>query len=298
MKKIIFSLYIDIPDGLLDEQPPYDWDTEQLSKTKRTQILFKTYENWLERMHRKYSQAIGVEYRLYRKDEFYNNFEKTFLEKYPQITGYNIVNFYKIHLMYELMKEGYDEILYLDFDAVPVTNESFFERWNLQESIAILTNRRDVEISVERLKKQQGPSNRSPSAKYWNTKAMLLHESVDVDLSFVYNTGIVGISSENLKKLDYFGGFDKTISLMNELKYEEPNMFPDTIRDLFGWDNETIWGYKTALNNLEVDLLDNTWHFFFDKNLQIPHNAKIIHCINKRFEYLLDWCILNEKVDL
>ena len=33
------------------------------------------------------------------------------------ITSYNIVNFYKIHLLYELAKK-YDEILYLDFDVI------------------------------------------------------------------------------------------------------------------------------------------------------------------------------------
>ena len=33
------------------------------------------------------------------------------------LTAYNIVNFYKIHLLYELSK-NYDEILYLDFDVV------------------------------------------------------------------------------------------------------------------------------------------------------------------------------------
>ena len=301
MKRIIYSLYIDIPENMLDDQPAYNWDVDKMSKTKKTKILFKTYENWLERMHRKYSQAIGVEYRLYRRDSFYDSFESKFLEKYPQITGYNIVNFYKIHLMYQLMEEGYDEILYLDFDAVPITNECFFDFWNLQKGVAILTNKRDVEISIDRLRNWSAPSNRSPSAKYWNTRAMLTLEAppnLNVDLTVVYNTGIVGISAENLKKLDYFGEFDETINLMDDLKYEEPNMWPDHIREMFGWDNETIWGYKSAINNVKVRLLDNQWHYFFDKNLTIPPTAKIVHCINKRFDYLLDWCILNDKIDL
>ena len=68
MKRIIYSLYIDIPENMLDDQPSYNWDVDKMSETKKTKILFKTYENWLERMHRKYSQAIGVEYRLYIRD--------------------------------------------------------------------------------------------------------------------------------------------------------------------------------------------------------------------------------------
>ena len=46
---------------------------------------------------------------------------------------YEIVNFYKIYLLDKLAEE-YDEILYLDFDAIPVTNDNFFEYWDLTKA--------------------------------------------------------------------------------------------------------------------------------------------------------------------
>ena len=55
---------------------------------------------------------------------------------YPYLTTYNIVNFYKIHLLYKLAQE-YDEVLYLDFDVVPMKSDNFFERWDLSKGIAI-----------------------------------------------------------------------------------------------------------------------------------------------------------------
>jgi len=63
--------------------------------------------------------------------------QKTFLKNFPEFTGYEVINFYKIHLLNELAKE-YDEILYLDFDAIPLTNESFFESWDLSKGMCVL----------------------------------------------------------------------------------------------------------------------------------------------------------------
>ena len=59
---------------------------------------------------------------------------------------------------------------------------------------------------------------------------------------------------------------------------------------MFGWVNETIWGYKTMLNKVPTQLLDNDWHMFFDKTSHIQEEAKIIHIVNKRFSYVKSWC--------
>ena len=55
-------------------------------------------------------------FKLYEYDEQFKVFEKNLLNDFPYFTGYEIINFYKIHILYELAKD-YDEILYLDFDA-------------------------------------------------------------------------------------------------------------------------------------------------------------------------------------
>ena len=53
------------------------------------------------------------------------NYQQQMQSKYPYLTTYNVINFYKIHLLYELSKE-YDEVLYLDFDVVPMKYDNFF----------------------------------------------------------------------------------------------------------------------------------------------------------------------------
>ena len=66
-------------------------------------------------------------------------FEQKLKREHPYLTTYNIVNFYKIHLLYELAKQ-YDEVLYLDFDVVPMQDVDFFEHWDLTKGIAVLNN--------------------------------------------------------------------------------------------------------------------------------------------------------------
>ena len=79
---------------------------------------------------------------MFEYDKRYQTFEKNLRKDFPELTGYEIVNFYKIHLLYELAKE-YDEILYLDFDAVPLTKDPFLMYGIYQKVyvfVTILTN--------------------------------------------------------------------------------------------------------------------------------------------------------------
>ena len=81
-------------------------------------------------------------------------------------------------------------------------------------------------------------------------------------------------------------------------------MYPDNIRESFGWDNETIMSYKTQVNNVQVMRLDEKWHFKHDHHeiksyeqgsLQFRQqknalkvdiknkNVQLIHFISKNF---------------
>ena len=147
MKRIIYSIYIDIPSDELDYQPPYHGETED--KNQKAKRVFRENYEWLTHMQKSWSNSIGIEYRQYTRDDKYLEFESFYKEKYPFITTWNIVNFYKLHLMYELSKEGFDEILYLDIDVVPVSKLNFFEEWNLDRGIAILTNDPKIDRSLK-----------------------------------------------------------------------------------------------------------------------------------------------------
>ena len=66
MKRIIYSLYIDLDKAELDYQRPYEWDPDQLPKTEKTKLLFQEYYPWLKERQIEYANAIGIEYRCDR----------------------------------------------------------------------------------------------------------------------------------------------------------------------------------------------------------------------------------------
>lgn len=298
MKRIIYSIFIQIPNDDLDWQPPYQGETE--SKNEKANRVFLENHSWLTAMQESYAHKIGAEYRQYIRDDQYLEFEKVYKEKYPDVTVWNIVNFYKIHLMYELAKE-FDEVLYLDIDVVPISNENFFDEHDLTRGIAIFQNDPGVNTSLSNIKsntrwregkEESHLSNRSPAAKYWNSFALLLNEGEDPK-NYVFNTGIVGCTKKYLDQLDYFSEHDYWIETMSELRYEENSMYPMWIQEIFGWDNETLWSVKAKINGNSFVWLQPPWHHFMDRDCFIPQDTKFIHVINKEFEWVRNWCDKN-----
>ena len=216
---------------------------------------------------------------MYTYDEKYKSFEKSILKFFPELTGYEVINFYKIHILCELA-DVYDEILYLDFDAVPLTDESFFDAWDLSKGICVLHNNAHV---IKRDALNFNHSIRSPSAKYYNCHAMLLEHGLNPK-NDVINTGIIGARKEDIQKLDFFGKFKDTIDMMTELRNDTSGLYPQNIIDMFGYDNETIFSFKREVNNIEIQWLDDKWHYFLDKQKFIPKDTKLVHCICKDFD--------------
>lgn len=260
MRRVIYSLYIDI------QKPVSHFENQK---------KFNDNYQWLLNKQKQYANKIGVEYKHFTYDNNYIEFSKQFG---PEISEYNIINFYKMHLLYTL---DYDEILYLDLDVIPITNENFFNVWDLSKGIAIMS-----EDWWHKDNNREHHSVRSPLAKYWNARAMLCKAYMPV-----FNTGIIGASKKALKKLDYFGDFNETLNLMTELINSD--FWPEDIRNLFGYDNETIFAYKLFDKKLPYSNINNEWHFFMDKWSYIPKGTKFIHCINKDFNYVRNWCEKN-----
>lgn len=294
MKKIIFSLHINIPKDELDYQPPYSGETE--CKNQKTSRQFTKHAEWLTGRQFQYARSIKADYRLFENDSMWQEYKSLYQKKYPFLTTYNIVNFYKIHLMY-ILKEEYDQILYMDLDVVPVTEESFFDTWNLNNGIAILKNHSYVDLSHDTIAKTQAryeetghnSSIRSPAAKWWNSLAVIEEFGGVVDKFNhpVFNTGIVGIDRKHLEQLDYFKDFDESLEVMSDMR--EESMYPSYIQDMFGWDNESLWGAKVNLNDVRVQWLDGEWHYFMDRMNFIPRKSKLVHVINKNFEFVRGW---------
>ena len=275
MKRVIYSLYVDVPVKEHYGKSKNKHDTQK--KASITVNAFKKHYNKLVNTKIMYSKYCEVDFIMFEYDEQYQTFEKNFLKDFPMFTGYEIINFYKIHLLYELSKK-YDEILYLDFDVVPLTDESFFDVWNLSKGICVYNNNsyvtRDPKVNQ---------SIRSPSAKYFNCHAMLLESGLN-PRNDVINTGIIGAKKEHILELDYFGKFKDTIDLMTKVRKDISGLYSQNIIDMFRYDNETIFSFKKELNNIPIQWLDNKWHYFLDTQNFIPKDTKLVHCICKDFD--------------
>jgi hypothetical protein len=275
MKRVIYSLYVDVPakEHFGDSKNKHD----TVDKANVTINAFKNHYDKLIETKITYAEYCEADFVMFEYDDQYKTFEQNFLKDYPDFTGYEIINFYKIHLLYELSKK-YDEILYLDFDVIPFTNESFFNSWDLSKGICVYSNNEHV-IKNARV----NHSIRSPSAKYYNCHAMLLEHGLNPK-NDVINTGIIGARKEDIQKLDFFGGFKDTIDLMTQLRTDISGLYPQNIIDMFRYDNETIFSFKREVNNIEIQWLDDKWHYFLDKQKFIPKDTKLVHCICKDFD--------------
>jgi hypothetical protein len=275
MKRVIYSLYVDVPikEHFGDSKNKHD----TVDKAAITVNAFKKHYDKLVNTKITYSEYCEADFIMFEYDEQYQTFEKNFLKDFPMFTGYEIINFYKIHLLYELSKK-YDEILYLDFDVVPLTDESFFDVWNLSKGICVYNNNSYVNKSMS-----VSQSIRSPSAKYFNCHAMLLENDLNPN-NDVINTGIIGARKEDIIKLDFFGKFKDTIDLMTKLRKNTDGIYSKNIIDMFRYDNETIFSFKKELNKVSIQWLDQQWHYFLDKQKFIPKEVKLVHCICKDFD--------------
>jgi len=269
MKRVIYSLYIDVPENEFVDNIETNLNTKKQFKENYIKLLAN--KQW-------YADQLNVDFKIFEYEdyiEYYNYFKK----KYPYITTYNIINFYKLHLLCELSK-SYDEILYLDFDVVCLTNENFFETWNLNKGICVYNNSslvKTIEAITER-----SQTIRSPTSKYYNTQAMLIEKGLNPK-NKVINTGIIGANKDHINQLKYFDEFDNNLNIMTKLQ-SNFDIFPKKIVDFFGYDNETLFSVKLIENNVPVQWLDNKWHYFFDTQGFIPNETNFVHTINKKFD--------------
>lgn len=264
----IFTLYINV-------------SKKDLEVSDNTHIADKFADNfeWLVSKQSDYAAKIGADYHFI-KDDDYHSYRQWFLNNHPYVNEYCIVNFYKIHLIYKLSKK-YDNVLYLDLDVIPITDENIFD---LNADIAVRVNHEEDPKNYMTPRKNQ--SDRSPYAKWHNCRAMRIFSGEPGD-NDVYNTGIVLASRRGLKKLNYFDKFSDTLEYMHEIKEQsgEAN---------FGYDNETLFSYKMLENNVTLTPLDEYWHHAMRGDISyIPSKTKMVHAINKDFDYVKEYCEKN-----
>ena len=281
---IIFSIFIDIPKDKLDNPGWYENGAQvKTDKSLNTKIALLNNADELKRRHKEYADSIGAEYILFEYSEEYKKFCELFN---PAISQYDIVNFYKHLLMYELSHK-YDNVCYFDFDVVPNTTESIFDTFDMNK-FAVAHSNQLAEWGKNIKASEYNTCIRNPSSKYWNTYAMLLEEDHDPE-NDVFNTGIMAASSKVIQEFDYFKDFDRIIELMTKLKHDEDSDFPPNIQRIFNYDNETVFSYLVQTQQTEIEWLPKDWHWIVDvpNKEMVDHRAKLYHVIDKQFELVL-----------
>lgn len=282
MKRIIFTIYIDIPKEQLDNPGHYtdQGDFVSTDKSEVTKNLLAEYKDRLIAAQSEYAANIGVDYKVFERDEQYESFVNWFKINAPQISQYDVICFYKHHIMYLLSAE-YKEVCYFDLDILPNTTDNIFEAFDLSNWFVVPDSNKEAARGKNISPKQYTMCIRNPATKYWNAHAMLAEDGYEPE-QHVYNTGIMLASSSIIQKLNYFGYFHKTLSLMTFLKNDPNSMYPKNIQRVFNYDNETIFSYKLVANEVEPHLMGDKWHSCVDKG-DIDPAAKLYHIINKKF---------------
>ena len=100
MKRVIYSIYVDVPAKEHFGKSKQRNDTTE--KADITVNAFKKHYDKLIETKQNYADTIGVPFLMFEYDKQYQTFEKNLLKDFKELTGYEVVNFYKIHLLYQL----------------------------------------------------------------------------------------------------------------------------------------------------------------------------------------------------
>ena len=281
MKNIVYSIYIINDDETISE------------KHKRTKHHLKENLLKLTEVKKQYAEKCGAEFVLFYADKDWEKFE----DKYREYK-FDTINLYKIHLFEKLSKE-YDNVLYLDLDVIPNTDESFFNKfdmnkinvyapeatientWKEKEIINYNTNRAtfDEIISVK--------DKYDMYVKAVCKRAMLATNDIYNTNYFIANTAILGANKKAIKNLKFTDNLDYMIEVLNKAKNEE--FYGETISKLFFPNNEVFFHYLLEKNNIDWYNLPREWHTYYLKNDVVGpevNDAKMIHLINKKFNDL------------
>lgn len=285
MKNIIYSIYIENKDSNLSEKHLF---------TKNQ--LKKHYDRLID-VKKKYADICNAEFVIYGDDNDY----KEFKSKYK---GYefDLINLYKIYLWEKLGKK-YNNVLYLDLDVVPNTNENFFDTFDMNKICVYAPNATiDIWSQEDKERYKKGKINFSKVISHKDKydmyvkalckKSMLaIDNKLDTDY-LIANTAILGANSNAISKLKFTERLDSMIDVLNKSKKEK--LFGEEVSKLFFANNEIFFHYLLDKDNIDWYNLPKEWHTYVmrksDKISKELKSAKMIHLINKKFEEL--WTIL------
>ena len=274
VKRIIFSQYT-------NNLKPWSLKGPNQSAPDHKREKFEAYKQHLEGLHKVYASRCNADYLLIQ----------------PDVDNYVDVQLEKILALGDFVKEGYEQICYLDFDVVPNTEKNIFEELDLNFINA---------LSLERSYKGHMKTNDhgrirdarfqdlldydafDPQNVYVKTSAknaMLQLEDFDTSPCLI-NTGVVTSGKEAILKLDFEARLQECKDMLDEAR--EDSLYPEEISKYFKYNNEVFFTY--LIEKYKVPFYDTgyAWNFILDKKRpEMPrHNeiAHLIHHVNTEFE--------------
>ena len=307
MKRIIFSIYNEIPDNHLENNNPYSGDT--IPKSLRTKLEYKKHFKILKKVKEDYAEDCDSEFKLFLanpdpKNDLFNLFKEKFGYHFGMNRkDFDIMNFYKLFL-FEEMARLYDEVVYLDFDVVPNTHYSIFRHLDFTKvnALAIDSNRKNIwsigdlkehdrnkknfDIIVSKFDKQ------SMYCKMMAKRAMLMTQGI-TGTENIINTGILAGNSKAILDLKLFDDFVFKVDTLQQAKDEQ--MFGKALSDKFFLNNEIFFTFHLEHRNISYNQLKPEWHFMLLSGHLAPNKediskAHLLHVIDKNFERVFKLC--------
>ena len=86
MKKVVYSVFIDIPEDKLDNPGWFENDVQvKTDKSLQTKNALKENYDGIVARQKQYAESIGADYHLYEMDDYYKDFVATFEQEYPEV---------------------------------------------------------------------------------------------------------------------------------------------------------------------------------------------------------------------
>ena len=286
MRRVIFSIYIDIPEENLDETGYSKHARNNKHRGPRaaeTKDKLNAFRNHLMWTQKAYADHCNADYRLYITNKLWFDYYSSIKRINDKLPMYHILNYYKHHLMYELVEEGYDEVFYCDMDIIPVTKDNIFEVHDLSYFCS-KNNNELAEWGKHWDLTEYNTCDRNPATKYWNTYALLLQEGYEPENN-VINTGTMIAGKDVIKEVNWPKEFPIMVEKLKKLQEDQDTMFPPALHSRFANDKETMFSYLVQSKKFKYQSLSDRWHGRMPDDGPDPSH-KIIHAINKKFEFI------------
>tara|TARA_Y100000389_G_scaffold5307_1_gene5017 strand:+ start:753 stop:1535 length:783 start_codon:yes stop_codon:yes gene_type:complete len=257
MKRIIFSIYT----NNIEEHT-------STSVFKRSQ--FEKYKHKLKQRQEEYATICNAQYKLFQATN----------------TNFIDIQFEKLIIFSELSKE-YDEVLYIDFDVIPMTNKVFFDSFNLNKISGYKLDKiTEVMHKLQRRIEDDGFDRMNMFCKTCCKKAMLLLEDIDSD-NYIFNTGVFAGNKKSIKKLNFIKRLKKTRKIFEEALTD--NVYPHEINKWWKPNNEVFVSYIIEKFNIPYNNIGLQWNFILDNwNPKPAASGYLLHYIRKEFNLTFD----------